>query len=420
MRTVKKFCFLVLSFLFFFICLITNAIPKLAVWFSCYDISRTLVASTEREFRVKATKVLDTIKNLGIKVIGFHVVSHADANYPSEIYPLSKFICGVRGGTLPFDPFAIILELTCERGIDVYAWFNPFRIGRSLDDLIPNHPAKILYERTPGAFLVATSGVWFNPGCPEAVELIKQPIIEVAKKYGDRIRGIIFDDYFYPLGYVVEAQEAQNNISAFISSVGKEIKNIAPNCQFVISPTGNFVENARMGVDIQAWLKYVDVIVPQLYYGRKNAACPFEKTEDKWGLCITGKDENGMPVAEQIRWRFLTEKGLPLREFTELKKTGYGAALAVYKVGREDKYAGVAGQNEWIEDGLRLLLWQIEFLSRDSRCEMIWLFNFDSVLKLFQTRPVDEICDFMKVLQRFGGNIETLQRILGVNIELGA
>ena len=56
----------------------------------------------------------------------------ADALYPSELYPWSKYLTGTQG-TAPkngFDPLAYWVERAHALGLELHAWINPFRITK--------------------------------------------------------------------------------------------------------------------------------------------------------------------------------------------------------------------------------------------------------------------------------------------------
>ena len=89
---------------------------------------------------------------------------------------------------------------------------------------------------------------------------------------------------------------------------------------FGISPDGNIENNYnKVFADVRTWLdsdKYVDFIMPQVYYGFHNETRPFLKTIHEWNDLIKNKDID------------------------------LYIALAFYKVGSIDNYAKT-GKLEW-------------------------------------------------------------------------
>ncbi len=97
----------------------------------------------------------------------------ADALYPSELYPWSKYLTGTQG-TAPkngFDPLAYWVERAHALGLELHAWINPFRItkGRGgVQALTADHPAKL----HPDWVVEYEGDYYFNPGLPEVREYI--------------------------------------------------------------------------------------------------------------------------------------------------------------------------------------------------------------------------------------------------------
>ncbi|MDT2265068.1 family 10 glycosylhydrolase [Paenibacillus larvae] len=66
----------------------------------------------------------------------------ADAFYPSEYAPWSRYLTGTQGNP-GYDPLAFGEEAH-KRNLGFHAWFNPYRISTqsSLDKLSADHPAR--------------------------------------------------------------------------------------------------------------------------------------------------------------------------------------------------------------------------------------------------------------------------------------
>jgi uncharacterized lipoprotein YddW (UPF0748 family) len=47
--------------------------------------------------------------------------------YESSYEPWSSTVSGTRGVAPAFDPFGFLVEQAHQRGIEVYAWVNPYR-----------------------------------------------------------------------------------------------------------------------------------------------------------------------------------------------------------------------------------------------------------------------------------------------------
>ena len=70
---------------------------------------------------------LDTMQMANFTTVYYHVRTMCDAMYDSKYEPWSKYVSGTRGKAPAFDPFAYILEQAHARGLEVYAWLNPYR-----------------------------------------------------------------------------------------------------------------------------------------------------------------------------------------------------------------------------------------------------------------------------------------------------
>ena len=135
-------------------------------------------------------KMLDTMRVNHINVIYYHARAMCDAMYNSAYEPWSSYVSGTRGVAPAFDPLGFLVEEAHKRGIEVYAWVNPYRYahgtnkwGQSELDYVYTHPEWLLttdYETV------------LNPGIPE----VRQRVVDVCKdilvKYD--VDGLVFDD----------------------------------------------------------------------------------------------------------------------------------------------------------------------------------------------------------------------------------
>ena len=107
--------------------------PELrGVWFSFYDWD-TLPDQPEA-FRAAAEQVAQNVADLGLNTIFLHVHSHSDSYYlKSSYFPYSKRAPAplAPSGTEreALDPLSVFIEAAHKRGLELHAWFNPYRIG---------------------------------------------------------------------------------------------------------------------------------------------------------------------------------------------------------------------------------------------------------------------------------------------------
>ena len=279
-------------------------------------------------------KMLDNIESMKFNTIFLHVSPFSDAIYYSSIFPATYTISGVEGNSLGMDYLNYFIEEAHKRNIKVYAWINPYRISSTPDTskLANNNPA-IEFIKS-GDSKVCENGIYYNPASSKVIDLLLKQISEIIINYD--VDGIHFDDYFYVddeidlENYKKHFKEESitltefrlNVINTTIKSIYKLIKDYNKNLVFSISLDGNIENNYNMHfVDVKTWLAepgYIDIIMPQVYYGFNHDLKPFEKTINEWNSLI----KNDVKLVP---------------------------ALAFYKVGLPDNNAG-NGKYEWINN----------------------------------------------------------------------
>ncbi len=274
---------------------------------------------TEAAFRQAADKMLDNCVSWGMNAIFLHAHSHTDAYYPSDILPWSKFVSNVQGEGPGFDPFGYFVSAAHARGLQVHAWFNPYRITgyqMSWEEVSSQSPVKQwLTDSTEenDRWVLKQGGEYYlNPAIPQVQELVVSSVKEVLQKYD--VEGIHFDDYFYPSlddsqpetwfdkpeydqsgSPLSIANWRRENVNQLIQKVNLGVKEVKPSAVFGISPQGylgNLRSDTSMFTDIDKWLasdQYVDYIMPQLYWGfeaktsdKNPASFAFEKNLSSW------------------------------------------------------------------------------------------------------------------------------------------
>ncbi|MEM9997841.1 MAG: family 10 glycosylhydrolase, partial [Bacteroidota bacterium] len=192
-----------------------------------------------------------------------------------------------------FDPLALAIELAHERGMELHAWLNPYRVQRDAGNYTtaPNHISNRHPEWT---FTVGNIQV-LDPGLPEVRDYIAGVVAEVARNYD--VDGIHFDDYFYPYppnqitdedddtfaeynrGFTNRGDWRRDNINLFVAQVQDSLNTINPDINYGISPFGIWKNNIPPGIvgldafnvvyaDPLAWLngQTIDYLAPQLYW----------------------------------------------------------------------------------------------------------------------------------------------------------
>ena len=310
-------------------------------------------------------RMLDNIESLGFNTIFLHVSPFSDAIYNSKLFPYSYTLSGVEGTNPGMDYLKYFIDEAHKRNLKVHAWINPYRISSNSDTvkLSDNNIAKKFIET--GDAKVTSNGIYYNPASSRVLDLLLKQIAEIITNYS--VDGIHLDDYFYPddtidveeyskyfLDNNITLQEYRLNIiNTTVKSIYKLIKSYNDNIIFSISPDGNLENNYEMHyADVKKWLSepgYIDVIMPQVYYGFENELKPFEKVVLEWNDLITN-DVKLVPV------------------------------LAFYKVGLEDSYAG-SGKDEWINNS-NIIRREINYSKTLSKYDGYTLFRYDYLFNI--------------------------------------
>jgi uncharacterized lipoprotein YddW (UPF0748 family) len=122
--------------------------------------------STEEQKR-EAQVILDSAVALHLNAIVFQVRPHCDAMYESSLEPWSYYLTGTQG--LPpepyYDPLSFWVEESHKRGLELHAWFNPYRAqlprGGEISD------SSIVKKRPHLAKLLPNGTYWLDPANKE-------------------------------------------------------------------------------------------------------------------------------------------------------------------------------------------------------------------------------------------------------------
>lgn len=285
-----------------------------AVWVSYLEFDKK--GYTEEAFQDYIDTMFDNIADMNMNAVVVQVRPFGDAMYESEYFPWSVYASGEQGRDPGFDPLAYMTEAAHERGLEIHAWLNPYRITNNTTDyttLAEDNPARVWMEDEDPSndrnVLAYDGKLYYNPARAEVQELIINGIREIVENYD--VDGIHFDDYFYPsLGskyasvfdnveyalYQVEAGEEamdivnwrRENVNTLVRNIYSAIKEIDADVVFGISPGGfldYLMEDTRYYVDFETWMSepgYIDYICPQIYWSFSHSRYPFDETLDRW------------------------------------------------------------------------------------------------------------------------------------------
>lgn len=85
---------------------------------------------TADRLKAEADTELDNIAAMGLNTVFLQVRPSADALYPSELFPWSRYVSGTAGQAPDgsFDVLGYWVTAAHERGLQLHAWINPYRI----------------------------------------------------------------------------------------------------------------------------------------------------------------------------------------------------------------------------------------------------------------------------------------------------
>jgi len=263
--------------------------------------SRKGLSTAEQQIELIA--ILDRAVQLRLNAIIFQVRPACDAFYASRFEPWSEYLTGTMGKPpQPFyDPLAFGIEAAHRRGLELHAWFNPYRAlhPSAQSPIASNHVSRARPElvRKYGSYL------WLDPGEKDVPEYSLSVVLDVVRRYD--VDGVQFDDYFYPdaaqngpvknlpfpddwswkrfgAGGILNRDDwRRENVNRFIERTYQTIKAAKPWVKFGVSPFGIWRPGVPSSIDAHAldaygkryadsrkWLRngWLDYFAPQLYW----------------------------------------------------------------------------------------------------------------------------------------------------------
>lgn len=306
---------------------------------------------TTAEQQVELTAIMDQAAQLKLNAVIFQVRPACDALYASRLEPWSEYLTGNMGQAPKpyYDPLAFAIQAAHQRGLELHAWFNPFRArhNKILSACSTNH----ISRRQPRLVKAYAKYQWLDPGEPAAREQSLRVILDVVKRYD--IDGVHLDDYFYPYpennsaGKVIDFPDSQSysreaarngapgkedwrreNINQFLRQLYEAIKAEKRWVKFGLSPFGiwrpgypaqirGFDPYEKLYADSRKWLAegWLDYLSPQLYWAIDAPAQSYPALLEWWigqnngqrhlwpGISIAGPDGKRAPaeIASQVR-----------------------------------------------------------------------------------------------------------------------
>jgi uncharacterized lipoprotein YddW (UPF0748 family) len=309
-----------------------------AAWVSHF-ISSMPKYTTEAKFKQDYKNVLDNMESYGLNCVIFHVRTHNNALYKSELNPVATWFAAVDFDT--FDPLEWAIEETHKRGMEFHAWLNPYRISDSFcaEDYPEGNPAN-----DSANILSTSSGKILNPGIQSNRDFIVDSCMEVVENYD--VDAIHFDDYFYISG--VETNKSgdwkRQQVDLFIEDLSNQLREYNKEnnkaVQLGISPSGiyrnggvtsspKYDANGNLTSplasntsgfahydnylysDTLKWIneEWIDYIMPQTYWSLEQTVASFGELSKWWSWAVKYKKVNlylGMGIympADNSNWR---------------------------------------------------------------------------------------------------------------------
>lgn len=202
-----------------------------------------------------------------------------------------------------YDPLAFAIQEAHRRGIELHAWFNPFRAKANVNHAVGRNHISLtrpdLMKRNGSVLLM-------NPSASASRDHAMKVILDVVRRYD--IDGVHLDDYFYPYpapgrswtpGSFSDGKSPSQRrayIDDFVHDMYKSVKSSKPWVRVGISPFGIWRPGVPAGIeagvdayehlacDARKWLSrgWVDYLAPQLYWRCSPAKQSFPALMQWW------------------------------------------------------------------------------------------------------------------------------------------
>ncbi len=302
--------------------------------------------------------IFDKAAALKLNAVILQIRPMCDALYPSKLEPWSEYLTGKLGQAPDpyYDPLEFAIREAHARGLELHAWFNPYRAKHPSST--SNVPDDHLIKRRPDLAKVYGKHHWLNPTHADVQKHSLAVILDVVRRYD--LDGIHYDDYFYPYkekddegklipfpdddtwqeyvksgGKLSRDDWRRDAVNQFVRDLYRQVKATKPAVKVGISPFGiwrpghppgiaGLDQYAELYADAKLWLNegWCDYFTPQLYWPITQEKQSYPKLlawwagENKMGRQlwpgqytsrVTGRDK-GWPASEVVEQIKVTRK----------------------------------------------------------------------------------------------------------------
>ncbi|GAB3657591.1 glycoside hydrolase family 10 protein [Streptomyces sparsus] len=263
---------------------------------------------------------LDTAVRRRLNTVILQVRPTADALWPSPLEPWSHWLTGQQGRDPGWDPLGFAVREAHRRGLELHAWFNPYRVANHTDPrkLAAEHPAR----RHPDWVVPYGGKLYYNPGLPAVRRFVQDAMFDAVERYD--IDAMHWDDYFYPYpaagadfddaaayrryggGFDSRGDWRRHNIDLLVKETSRRLRQDHSGVRFGVSPfavwrnestdprgsatAGGVQTYDDLYADTRKWVKegWVDHIVPQVYWHLGHPAADYATLVRWWSDVVAG------------------------------------------------------------------------------------------------------------------------------------
>jgi uncharacterized lipoprotein YddW (UPF0748 family) len=278
------------------------------------------------EQRAELVGYLDEAVDRGLNAVVLQVRPTADTFWPSDLEPWSAWLTGEAGKGPGYDPLRFAVREAHSRGLELHAWFNPYRVSQTTDRsaLDPESPA----AQNPDWVVEYGGKLYYDPGLPQVRQLTTDVIMEAVRRYD--IDGVHFDDYFYPypVGTTPFPDDAtfatygagfpdtpegradwrRDNVNRLVEGLNERIHRAKPWVLFGVSPFAVWRNQATdpegsattagaetyddLYADTRRWVReeWIDYVAPQVYWNIGFAAADYGVLVPWWSQQVKSTD----------------------------------------------------------------------------------------------------------------------------------